>query len=130
MTLKLVHVNRRVLIVAAFAVGVLAIGLLSRQGEVRGAALTEPACLPDQLLVKFQSTADPATVTARYGATILNRIEGIDVYVLAVPAGSGHATITALQSDPEVMFAEPTALVGIPEEPPPAAEPCDVANGA
>ena len=88
MTLKLVHVNRRVLIVAAFAVGVLAIGLLSRQGEVRGAALTEPACLPDQLLVKFQSTADPATVTARYGATILNRIEGIDVYVLAVPAGS------------------------------------------
>ena len=124
------HVNRRMLIVAAFAVGVLAIGLLSRLGEVRRTALTESACPPDQLLVKFQSAVDPATVTARYGGTILNKIEGIDVYVLAVPAGTGPATIAALQSDPDVVFAEPNALVGIPEELPPAAEPCDVTTGA
>ena len=124
------HVNRRVLIVAAFAVGVLAIGLLTRQVEVRRTALSEPACPPDELLVKFQPAADPATVSARYGATVLNRIERIDVYVLAVPAGFGPATITALQSDSEVVFAEPNALVGIPEEPPPAPAPCDVTNGA
>jgi len=128
MALKLVHVNRRVLIVAAFAVGVLAIGLLSRQGEIRRAALSEPACPPDELLVKFQPAADPAIETARYGATILSRIEGIDVYVLAVAAGTGSATITALQSDPEVVFAEPNALVGIPEAPPPAPEPCATTN--
>ena len=124
------RIHRRALIVVAFAVGVLAIGLLSRQAEIRRAAFTEPGCPPDELLVKFQPSADPAAVTARYGATIQSRIQSIDVYVLAVPAGTGPATITALQSDPEVVFAEPNALVGIPEAPPPAPEPCDVTTGA
>jgi hypothetical protein len=122
--------HRRALIVAAFAVGALAVGLLSSRVGIGRTALPATTCPPDELLVKFQPAADPSSVAARYGATILSRIQSIDIYVLAVQAGNGPVTIAALQSDPEVVFAEPNALVGIPEQPPPAPEPCGPTTGA
>ena len=84
---------------------------------------TEPACRPEELLVKFGPGADPATVTARYGASIVSSIPQIGVYVLAVPPGAQAATLTAMAADPDVEYAEPNGVVRIPELPT-TADPC------
>ncbi|MDP8922596.1 MAG: hypothetical protein M3O34_06925 [Chloroflexota bacterium] len=82
----------------------------------------EPACR-EEVLAKFRPVAAPATVAARYGASIVSSIPQIGVYVLAVPPGTQAETIAALSADPDVEFAEPNGVVRIPEQPP-TADPC------
>jgi hypothetical protein len=122
-----VRIPRRALFAIALLAGtVVALSLLLLAALGMLARSHEPECPPEEILVKFQRPADPAVVSSRYGAAILSKIESIDVYLLAVPAGTGPASIAALQADPEVVFAEPNGMVGVPEQPPPAPEPCAV----
>lgn len=81
-------------------------------------------CPEEELLVKFRPGADPATVSARHGATIRSVISGIDVYVLAVPAGTTAEKIGEFMADPEVEFAEPNETMSVPERPPASPTPC------
>jgi thermitase len=83
-----------------------------------GAGAPAP-CAPDEVLVKFRPGADPAIVSARHGGTITSEIAGIQVYVVAVPPGTVMEKVAALGADPEVEYAEPNAIVRIPEAPPP-----------
>lgn len=83
-----------------------------------------PQCVSDELLVKFQPGADPAAVSARHGATVKDVIGGIEVFVLGVPAGTVNQKVLEFQADPEVVYAEPNGIVGIPEDPP-TGSPCD-----
>lgn len=76
--------------------------------------VTSPApanCPPDRILVKVKPGADPATVIARYGGTIINTISGIDVQVVTVPGGARPQAIADLSADPEVQYAEPDGVV-------------------
>jgi len=68
-------------------------------------------CKPDSLLVKVNPGADPAAVIARHGGTIIRTISGIDVQVVAVPAGTGLQTIDELNADPDVKYAEADQIV-------------------
>jgi hypothetical protein len=69
------------------------------------------ACKPDTILVKVSSGADPATVIARHGGTIVRTISGIDVQVVEVPGGTGQQAIDALSADPDVKYAEADQIV-------------------
>jgi hypothetical protein len=84
------------------------------QAQTESPAPTESpvtSCLTDTLLVKMNPGADPATVVARHGGTIVHVIEGIDVQVVAVPAGTGLEKIKEFMADPEVRYAEPNQIV-------------------
>ncbi|MCC6174592.1 MAG: hypothetical protein IT305_04735 [Chloroflexi bacterium] len=76
------------------------------------------ACPSAQLLVKPRPGADPNAIAARHGGTVVQVIPGIQVAVVEVPATSADATLAALQSDPDVVYAEPNGVVRIPELPP------------
>jgi hypothetical protein len=109
------------LLLLAFAVGGLALSARAQQdsGPPDGTRpppeasheASSPACGPDRILVKLLPGADPATVIARYGGTIIQTIPGIEVLVVTVPGGTGQQTIDALNADPEVQYAEPDAVV-------------------
>jgi hypothetical protein len=81
------------------------------QRQQEPSAAPAPACRPDRILVKVKPGADPATVIARYGGTIVQTIPGIEVQVVTVPGGTGHQAIDALNADPEVQYAEPDSVV-------------------
>lgn len=68
-------------------------------------------CKPDTILVKVNPGADPSTVIARYGGTIVRTISGIDVQVVSVPGGTGQQAIDALSADPDVKYAEADQIV-------------------
>ena len=89
----------------------------------RVGAPTVPACRREEMLVKFKPGADPATVAARYGASVESSIPQIGVFVLAVPPGTGAATLAALAADPDVEYAEPNGVMRVPELPP-TPDPC------
>jgi hypothetical protein len=111
------------LLLLAFAVAGLAISARAQQEPLpqdqpasRGDAQPRPegtvsACPPDRILVKARPGADPSAVIARYGGTIVQTIQGIDVQVVTVPAGQGQPAIDALNADPEVEYAEPDQIV-------------------
>jgi hypothetical protein len=80
----------------------------------------------DELLVKFRPGADPDIVAARYGATILRVIPGIEVYLVAVPAGSANDRVAAFSGDAEVVFAEINGTMTVPELPPADSHHCDL----
>ncbi len=88
----------------------------------------EPApaleCVPDQLLVKFRPGADPLGVVARHDATIESVLPAIDVYVVGIPSGTVLEKMAEFQLDPDVEFAEPNAIVRIPESPAPRSDAC------
>jgi hypothetical protein len=109
------------LLVLAFAVAGLAITARAQQdpspspvprqdtqGQSEAVVTT---CPPDRLLVKLKPGADPASVIARYGGTIVQTISGIEVQVVTVPAGQGQQAIDALSADPEVQYAEADQIV-------------------
>lgn len=75
------------------------------------------ACPPEQLLVKVSSAADPDAVSRRHGATLVSEVAGPDVYLMTVPAGTAAEKITALEADPEVVYAEPNATTRAPAVP-------------
>lgn len=68
-------------------------------------------CKPDTLLVKVNPGADAAAVISRHGGTLVRTISGIDVHVVAVPAGTGQQKIDELMADPEVKYAEADQIV-------------------
>ena len=68
-------------------------------------------CKPDTILVKVNPGADPATVIARHGGTIVRTISGIDVQVVSVPGGTGQQAIDDLSADPDVKYAEADQIV-------------------
>ena len=74
-----------------------------------------PACRPEEMLVKFKPGADATAVAARHGASIVSSIPQIEVYVLAVPTGTQTQALAALAADPDVEYAEPNAVVRVPE---------------
>jgi len=65
----------------------------------------------DEVLVSFAPDVDPAAVARSVGARISNRIEGLGVDVLKVPAGSVPGTLRALEHNPLVEFAEPNGYL-------------------
>ena len=69
------------------------------------------ACKPDTLLVKVNPGVDAPTVISRHGGTLVRTISGIDVHVVAFPAGTGQGKIADLMADPEVMYAEADQIV-------------------
>jgi hypothetical protein len=69
------------------------------------------ACKPVTLLVKVNPGADAPTVITRHGGTIVRTISGIDVHVVAVPAGTGQQKIDEYMADPEVTYAEADQVV-------------------
>ena len=69
------------------------------------------ACKPDRILVKVQDGVDPAALVTRYGGTILRTIPGIDVLVVNVPHAQGQQIIDAMNTDPEVKYAEADQIV-------------------
>src|SRR4051812_12313698 len=69
------------------------------------------SCKPDSLLVKVNPGADPAEVIERHGGTIVRTISGIDVQVVAVPAGTGLQAIDELNADSDVKYAEADQIV-------------------
>lgn len=84
------------------------------QAQTESPAPTESpvtACKPDTLLVKVNPGADPATVVSRHGGTIVRTISGIDVQVVAVPAGTGQQKIDEYMADPDVKYAEADQIV-------------------
>jgi len=84
----------------------------------------EPICFAEEILAKFTPGADPAAVAARHGTTIASTIPQLGIYVLAVPPGSQAEKIAVLSSDPEVEYAEPNAVMSIPERPAAGTTPC------
>ena len=68
-------------------------------------------CPPEQALVKVNPGADPVEVVARHGGTILKTITGIDVQVVAVPAGTLQQKLDELNADPDVKYAEANGVV-------------------
>jgi hypothetical protein len=85
---------------------------------VQGQGPTSQECGRHELLVKFRPGADPATVTARHGATVRRVIPGIEVYLLAVPGGSADDAVATFSADPDVAFAEINGTMTVPERPP------------
>jgi hypothetical protein len=84
------------------------------QAQTESPAPTESpvtSCLTDTLLVKINPGADPATVVERHGGTIVHVIEGIDVQVVSVPAGTGLEKIKEFMADSDVRYAEPNQIV-------------------
>ena len=69
------------------------------------------ACKPDTLLVKVKPGVDAPTVISRHGGTLVRTISGIDVHVVAVPAGTGQQKIDEFMADPEVKYAEADQIV-------------------
>lgn len=67
------------------------------------------------VLVRLQTGADIHAVSASYGISVQDRIDGWRLYSLQVPAGSESAYAQQLQADPRVLYAEPDAAVGMPE---------------
>jgi hypothetical protein len=68
-------------------------------------------CKPDTILVKVNDGVDPAAVIARHGGTLVRTIGGIDVQVIAVPAGTGRQAIDEYMADPDVKYAEADQIV-------------------
>jgi Fervidolysin N-terminal prodomain len=109
------------LFVLAFAIAGLAMTAQAQQDPApESAGVQDPLpspepsmtpCKPDSLLVKVNPGADPAEVIGRHGGTILRTISGIDVQVVAVPAGTGLQTIDELNADPDVKYAEADQIV-------------------
>jgi hypothetical protein len=77
----------------------------AQQGE------SAPACPAEQALVKVLPGVDPAEVVARHGGTILKTIAGIDVQVVAVPAGTLSQKLDEFNADPDVKYAEADGVV-------------------
>ena len=115
------------LLVLVFAVAGLAMAVKAQQDEdvqptpieasqvqIEQLAPTESpvtACKPDTLLVKVNPGADAAAVISRHGGTLVRTISGIDVHVVAVPAGTGQQKIDEFTADPEVKYAEADQIV-------------------
>jgi hypothetical protein len=114
------------MLAALLFLAVVLLGAIFVISPMKAAVSEQPSCPPDELLVKFQPDADAVTLSAKHGATIVSMIPGIDVYLLAVPAGTAEAKIAEFQSDPGVVFAEQNGLMSVPEQPPPAPSPCGV----
>ena len=85
---------------------------------------TEPACFLEEVLAQFRVGADPATVAVRHGTTITSTIPQLGIYVLGVPPGTQAEKVAALINDPDVEYAEPNAVMGIPERPASGSAPC------
>ncbi|OXS15558.1 serine protease [Zobellella denitrificans] len=95
---------------------------------VTAAAVPEPAqarplstLAPDRILVRFApgtAAADAALVHQRLGGRPLKTIPGIDVTLVAVPAGSVPAMVAGYAANPNVQYAEPDyhRLLVIPNE--------------
>ena len=115
------NVMRPLSLSLALAVLVGAAAIVAADGP--GPALTDE-CVPDELLVKFRPGADPTTVSARHGATIIEPIVGIEVYLLSIPYGTVAEKVAEFGADPEVEYAEPNGIMRIPESPPSHAQPC------
>jgi len=69
-----------------------------------------PPFAPDRVLVRFSPGAAAAAIgqTHRHaGGKVLHTIPGIDVQVVAVPAGSVPQMVARYRKNPNVVFAEP-----------------------
>ena len=98
----------RFLVVFAL-VGLLTSGLaLTASAQQEGSG---PVCPPEQILVKVLPGADPAEVVARHGGTIVKTIEGINVQVVEVPAGTQAQKVDEFTADPDVKYAEANGVV-------------------
>src|SRR4051794_12705689 len=73
-------------------------------------------CPSEQVLVKVQPGPDPAEVVGRHGGTILSTIKGIDVQVVAVPAGTRDQKLEEFNADPDVRYAEANGEVRATEQ--------------
>src|SRR3954469_8627560 len=100
-------IERLVVALAFVVAGVLGVGFVVRAQQDNPAA----NCPTEQILVKVQAGADPAEVVGRHGGTILSTIAGIDVQVVAVPAGTSDEKIAEYNADPDVRYAEPNGEV-------------------
>jgi len=67
----------------------------------------------DEVLVKLRPGVDMASVARSVGAQVADRIEGLDVFVLSVPAGSVRGTILALTGNFLVEYAEPNFIARV-----------------
>lgn len=73
-------------------------------------ATAQPQGGEERLLVKFRpgtAAAETIRTHGRHGGTVRDRIGGIDVEIIAVPAGTGRARLAAYAGDPNVLYAEP-----------------------
>jgi hypothetical protein len=110
--------TRFVMVLALVAMAVIGLGLTA-YAEQDDPSMT---CLPEQALVKVRSGADPAEVVGRHDGTILSTISGIDVQVVAVPAGTLGQKLDEMNADPDVEYAEANGIVRASE--PTDGQPC------
>jgi hypothetical protein len=103
--------SRFVIALAVVAMTVTGLGLAANAEQDDAGT----ACPPEQMLVKVRSGADPAEVVARHGGTILSTISGIEVQVVAVPAGTLSQKLDEMNADPDVQYAEANSIVRISE---------------
>ena len=66
---------------------------------------------PNTGRLTFTGGVDAPTVISRHDGTLVRTISGIDVHVVAVPAGTGLQKIDELNGDPEVKYAEADQVV-------------------
>lgn len=111
-----------VLVLAAFALANLGAAPPTNQGNAASHA-------PDRILVKFKPGTDAGSIAAVHrqnGGAVIDTIPGIDVQVVAVPAGTVPSRVAAYGRNPNVQYAEPdyvATAVGKPAPPPPASGP-------
>ena len=101
------EIMRRLLVALALsAISFTGLGIVANAQQDAGAG-----CPTEEILVKVLPDANPTEVVERHGGTILWTIEGIDVQVVAVPAGTTTQKVDELNADPDVKYAEPNGEV-------------------
>jgi len=101
------EIMRRFLVALALsAISFSGLGIVANAQEDAGTG-----CPPEEVLVKVLPGANPTEVVERHGGTILWTIEGIDVQVVAVPAGTSTQKVDEFNADPDVKYAEPNGVV-------------------
>ncbi len=99
------------------------LSLLSPLASVaaQGVASGLPGYAPDRVLVKFKpgrAAASLSELSSQIQASVLNRVESLDVHVLQVPGGTVAEQVARLRRYPNVVYAEPDyyRVLDIPTE--------------
>ncbi|MDR5696495.1 MAG: S8 family peptidase [Armatimonadota bacterium] len=73
--------------------------------------------VPDELLVRFRPGASAARIAGEVGASVVDRIGGIDVHVLRVEPARAEVVLQALSRNPNVEYAERNGIATLFADP-------------